>query len=190
MVSNWAWCFHSLFVFQMLFRCSRKSAVIGGGAKSVFLTPSYNWRNWKRSMQQASLSPKTRDDVSLRQPTSQNAKLLFGFRTAEWRRKSLSVNPRLIITCILDACFVLFSPPAYILPSRKSDIYLCSEIMNEEHPGSLKPNLSSFTLFNLNHAHSTITAHSLAFWAYDTKLWKYRRKKNISTSSFSMNVHI
>lgn len=70
-----------------------------------------------------------------------------------------------------------FPPPASILPSRKPDIYLCSEIMNEEHPGSLTPNLSSFTLFNLKHAHSTITAHSLAFWAYDTKLWKYRKKK-------------
>lgn len=39
-----------------------------------------------------------------------------------------------------------FFSPAYILSSWKSDIYLCSEIMNEEHPGSLAPNLSSLYL--------------------------------------------
>lgn len=52
---------------------------------------------------------------------------------------------------------------ASLYSSRKSDIYLCSEIMNEEHPGSLALNLSSFTLFNLKHAHKTITAHSWLF---------------------------
>lgn len=61
--------------------------------------------------------------------------------------------------------YILICSPAYILPSRKSDIYFCSAIMNEEHPGSPKPNLCSFTLFKLKRTHDTITAISLAFWA-------------------------
>lgn len=70
-----------------------------------------------------------------------------------------------------------FFPPASFYPSVQKAWYL-PLFRNHEWRTSGQPHAtSSFTLFNLKHAHSTITAHSLAFWAYDTKLWKYRKKK-------------
>ncbi len=127
----------SLFFYRCCSVAARSQQLSSRAQKACSLHQDATKGTGKKSMQQASLSPKTRDDASLRQPTSQNAKLLFGSRTAEWRRRSLSVNPRLIITCILDVCFELFFAGLY--PSVQTPRYLCSEIMNEEHPGSLTP---------------------------------------------------
>ncbi len=138
------------------FRCcsvaARSQQLSSRAQKACSLHQDATKGTGKKSMQRASLSPKTRDDASLRQPTFQNAKLLFGSRTAEWRRKSLSVNPRLIITCILDVCFVLFRQ---LISFRPESLIFTSvqKSWMKNAQGSLAPNLSSFTLFNLKHAH-------------------------------------
>ena len=86
----------------MLCHCSLRSAVIVGGAKSGSLTPRSSWRSWRKSMQPASSSPKTREGASRPPPTSQSVKSPSGSKTGESRRRNLSVNPRAITCTPLD----------------------------------------------------------------------------------------
>ena len=87
-----------LLLPQMWFHCSPRSAATVVGVKSGSRTPSSSWRSWRRSMQPANSSPKTREGASRPPPTSRSARSPSGSRTGESRRRNLSVNPR-AITC-------------------------------------------------------------------------------------------
>lgn len=95
-----SWHFSS--PLQMLCHCSLRSAVIVVGVKSVSRIPRSSWRSWRKSMQPASSSPKTREGASRPPPTSQSVKSPSGFKTDESRRKNLSVNPRALTCTLLD----------------------------------------------------------------------------------------
>lgn len=121
----------------MLCHCSLRSAVIVVGVKSVSLTPRSSWRSWRKSMQQASSSPKTREGASRPPPTSQSVKSRSGSKTDESRRKNLSVNPRAITCTPLDKISDLLLKTATHTFQKHHAIYLplASKIVAEEHFG-------------------------------------------------------
>ena len=141
-----SWHFSS--PLQMLCHCSLRSAVIVVGVKSVSRTPRSSWRSWRKSMQPASSSPKTREGASRPPPTSQSVKSPSGFKTDESRRKNLSVNPRALTCTLLDKISdLLFETATHTFqkkPSCHIFYLLHRKIVADEHFGSV------FFSFNLS----------------------------------------
>ena len=113
-----------IFFLQMLYHCSLRSAVTVVGVKSGSLTPRSNWRSWRKNMQPANSSPKTREGASQPPPTSQSVKSPSGSKTGESRRRNLSVNPRTITCTPLDNISDLLQRATHTFQNIMPYIYL------------------------------------------------------------------
>lgn len=134
---------------QMLCHCSLRSAVIVVGVKNASLTPRSSWRSWRKSMQPASSSPKTREGASRPPPTSQSVKSPSGSKTDESRRKNLSANPRAITCTPLDKISDLLVK-LQLVPSKTSCHILTSCIENRGWRTFWPSFFSSFFFFYLS----------------------------------------